>query len=78
MSAITSRCTNHLSALQRPVPIADGLALHWNNAVSCLTPHRIMWGIRFKWRYRTAAQQSLPRLIVTPSVSPIGQIPIDL
>ena len=40
MSAVTSRCHIHPSALQHPEPIADAFALRWNNAVSCPMRHR--------------------------------------
>lgn len=77
MSVTASRCISQPSALQCPVPIADGFALRWNNGVWCLRPSRIIERIRSGWRYRTAAQQKLIRLIATSSSSATLQIPID-
>ncbi len=76
MSAITERCHNHPSALQRPEPIADAFALLHDNPASPSISHQTMHRIHFDaWHLRTVSI----RLNGTPATSNSSaalQIPI--
>jgi hypothetical protein len=76
MSAVTSRCHIHPSALQHPEPIADAFALRWIDAVSGPMRHGEIRPISSNIRRLTDAAIRLIGVSATPDSSATLQIPI--
>jgi len=78
MSAVTSRCHIHPSALQHPEPIADAFTFRGNTVVSCLMRHRTTNPVRSNIAPLTDAAVGLTGLVATSNSSAVLQIPIAI